>query len=69
MSYQKDTIGFYHDQNCGSYSVRLEPELPFLMLGSSGSRGPRGVPFTDLLTLQQTTLDDIGEYNVQMIIE
>ena len=61
-------MGFYHGQNCGSYSIKLEPDLQFFLVTSSGTKGPRGYPYNDTLTLKKTELSDIGEYQVKMTV-
>ena len=38
-------------------------------MSSTGAAGPRGISFTDTMTLQATTLDDIGVYEIVMTIE
>lgn len=69
LDYQKDTVGFYHGQDCGKYTVSIEPELPFIKLSSSGVPGPRNYPFTDTITISGHTLEHIGSYNLVMKIE
>ena len=49
--------------------MRVEPELDFITIESSGAAGPRGVAFVDSIIIETTTLDDIGQYDLVMIIE
>lgn len=59
-------VAFGH--NCGSYTVALSPKPLFLELSSTGVKGPNGLAYTDSMKLLQTTLADIGEYNIEMTI-
>ena len=70
LGYQKDTVGFYHGQSCGSYSIRLEPALAFLAISSrlGSDRWPRGYPYPDTMTLDRTGLDDVGVYQIKMTV-
>ena len=55
---QADRINQLYGQNCGGYSLRLEPALPFLTM-----------PSDELISLNPTTNDHVGVYPVKLIVE
>ena len=60
---QLDTIGELWGQDCGGYSLRLDPSLAFLSISSLGGSYP------DLMTIVAPTSAEIGVYSVQLIVE
>jgi len=60
---------FIYGQNCGDYQITFSPPLALLNLSVSGvNKSPNGKPFIDKLTLTSTSVNDIGVYNLKMVI-
>ena len=64
IPFQNNRVSNQWGQDCGSYSVRLEPELPDLLLLQSVGR-----VYTDRIRLGPASQSQVGVYNVKMIIE
>ena len=50
--------------NCGKYSLRLNPPMTGLLILSSV-----GGAYTDRITLGPASHDQVGQYNVELIVE
>ena len=60
---QQDLINKTWGQDCGGFTIRLEPELPFLSLSSNA-----GSSYTDQIILSPVSNDDTGVYTVKVIV-
>ena len=58
-------MGQLYGQDCGSYSLRLEPELP----GVATLVKSEESPFTDSLVLGPVAARDAGTYQVSLVVE
>lgn len=49
--------------------MTFEPEIPILQVLKSGKgQSPHNIPFYDTMVLKSNSVDDIGVYNMKMII-
>ena len=63
LGFQQDLANKLYGTDCGTYSVRLTPSLPFLTTSSVGGK------FTDRMVLGAANLKSVGVYSVTMWIE
>ena len=63
LAYQTNYMEAVYGQNCGSYSVRVTPTLPFFSMSSSGNiRDSNGNEYQDTGTLYPGKNEDVGRY-------
>ena len=70
LQYYDNYMENIYDQNCGTYSVVLEPAYSFLTVSRTGSvsTSTHAHPYDDLITLSSSDVNDIGKYSVTMRI-
>ena len=57
-----------YGQDCGSYAIDYFPSYPFFDFSKSGATDQRGNEYLDTGTFTSGTLDDVGQYEVTMLI-
>ena len=70
LPYYDNKMEYIYDQDCGTYSVTLEPEYPFLSIQTTGTVGPSqwAHQYPDQITVSSNDVDDIGKYSVTLRI-
>ena len=61
LDYQENYMEYVYNQDCGSYTVTMTPNLGLLTLRQTGATGgSNGHTFYDEVTLASTSLSDVG---------
>ena len=70
LPYYDNYMEMIYDQNCGTYTVEIEPPYPFLTVQKAGSLGTSQWqhPYYDQITASSNNVDDIGKYLVTLRI-
>ena len=69
LNYQENMISAIYDQDCGTYSAKLSPQLDFVTVQTTGSSlTSYGWEYPDLITVSTSSLDDVGMYSITMTI-
>ena len=70
LPYYDNYIEYIYDQDCGTYSVTLEPVYSFLSIQTTGTVGTSqwAHQYPDQITASSNDVGDIGKYSVTLRI-
>ena len=75
VDYQNNYIELLYGQNCGTYSLTLEPTDPTCDLtaaltfdSSTGSGGPNALSYQQAIILESSDQSQVGQCSVDMVI-
>ena len=75
LPYMDNYIQFVYGQDCGTYSIALEPVDPtcdmshlLTVAAPSGTGGSNNQPYPQEMTLESNDINDVGECDMEIVV-